>query len=77
MAFVFQPIPFWHLVEIKDITSTSAPQGPKGFDDKSDNETKPEPEILGEKVPGNGPVFLQGLCIYKIYRERWSLQIYT
>ena len=54
MVFVFQPIPFWHLtwhlVEIKDVTSATAPKGPKGIDDGSDNEQKPQPEILGEKV---------------------------
>ena len=50
LSDVYLQRPYTHLVEIKDVKSATAPKGPKGIDDGSDNEQKPEPEILGEKV---------------------------
>lgn len=39
----------------KDVISSVAPAGPEGFDDEpKDDSAKPQPELLGEKVPGRG-----------------------
>lgn len=36
----------------KDINSTTAPRGPDTFDDEPNEESgKPQPEVMGEKVP--------------------------
>lgn len=39
----------------KDINSSTAPRGPDTFEDETKEESaKPQPELLGEKVPWRG-----------------------